>query len=48
VLVNEVPCTGIRTMLAVDSLASGSYVVGLITVDVPFLYIGQLQVVNDH
>jgi len=45
-LVNEVACTGKRTMLAVDSLASATYVVGVSSFDAPFQYVGRLQVVN--
>jgi len=46
--VSENPCVGKRTMLTVDSLASGNYVVGVITSEDPFRYIGQLHVLNDR
>lgn len=47
-LVRELPCTGKRTSIPVDSLANGSYVVGVISGDGVPQHVGRLNVVNDR
>ena len=47
-LVRELPCTGKRTTLPIDSLANGCYVVGISSTNSAPQHVGRLNVVNDR